>query len=221
MEQEITIPEPLWSLLRCCEVYCVAACCGLDAFDFSPQYVQNWIAQIDAQTLNQVRLQLRELARSIADTTCTYASDQLNFWGDCNAWKSLLNQWETLVMPSDQAIPILLSRDILKSVDFYQKLGFDSAYPVNPTTDYAILCRGSLEIHLSFFPEIVPSESYLACYLRVVQVDELFQEFQTLDLPTAGIPRLGGLADKPWGMREFYIVDPDGNLLKIGQVIEA
>ncbi|BAU44614.1 hypothetical protein O77CONTIG1_04459 [Leptolyngbya sp. O-77] len=22
MEQEITIPEPFWSLLRCCKVYC-------------------------------------------------------------------------------------------------------------------------------------------------------------------------------------------------------
>ncbi|WP_225938546.1 DUF6331 family protein [Leptothermofonsia sichuanensis] len=29
--EEITIPEPLWSLLRCCEVNCVAACCGLVA----------------------------------------------------------------------------------------------------------------------------------------------------------------------------------------------
>lgn len=131
----------------------------------------------------------------------------------------LLNQWETLIMPSDQAIPILLSRDIPKSVDFYQKLGFESRYPINATTDYVILCRGSLEIHLSFFPEIVPSESHLACYLRVAQVDELFQAFQTLKLPVEGIPRLGLLEDKPWGMREFYVVDPDGNLLKIGQVI--
>ncbi|BAU44615.1 bleomycin resistance protein [Leptolyngbya sp. O-77] len=122
-------------------------------------------------------------------------------------------------MPSDQAIPILLSRDIPKSVDFYQKLGFENRYPVNPTTDYVILCRGSLEIHLSFFPEIVPSESHLACYLRVTHVDELFQAFQTLKLPAEGIPRLGSLEDKPWGMREFYVVDPDGNLLKIGQVI--
>jgi len=221
MEQEITLPEPLWSMLRCCEVHCVAACCGLDAFDFSPKYVQNWIAAIEAQTLSQLRDQWWELARSISDETCTYCSDQLNFWGDYTTWKTLLNQWRTLVMLSDQAIPILVSRDIAKSVDFYQKLGFKSHYPSNPNADYAILYRGALEIHLSFFPDIVPAESYLACYLRVAQVDELFQEFQTLDLPRTGIPRLGGLEDKPWGMREFHIVDPDGNLLKIGQVIES
>lgn len=217
--QEITIPKPLWSLLCCCEANCVAACCGLDAFDFSPAHVQKWIAQTDAQTLNQVRDQLQVLVHCMVDTACTYSSDQLNCWGDYSAWKPLFNQWETLMMPLDQAIPILLSRDISKSVDFYQKLGFESRYPINATTDYVILCRGSLEIHLSFFPDIVPSESHLACYLRVAQVDELFQAFQTLKLPVEGIPRLGSLEDKPWGMREFYVVDPDGNLLKIGQVI--
>jgi catechol 2,3-dioxygenase-like lactoylglutathione lyase family enzyme len=220
VEKEITIPEPLWSLLRCCEIYCVAACCGLDAFDFSPENIQIWIAETDVKTLSQVRHQLQEMIRSTSDQTCTYSSNQLNFWGDYTAWKTLLNQWETLVMPSDQAIPILLSRDISKSVDFYQKLGFQSAYPVDSTDDYAILCRGSLEIHLSCYPEIVPSESYLACYLRVAHVDQLFQEFQILGLPVDGIPRIGALENKPWGMREFYIVDPDGNLLKIGQVIE-
>ena len=27
------------------------------------------------------------------------------------------------------------------------------------------------------------------------------------------------LEDKPWGLREFAIVDADGNLLRIGQII--
>jgi hypothetical protein len=27
------------------------------------------------------------------------------------------------------------------------------------------------------------------------------------------------LEDKPWGLREFAVVDPDGNLLRIGQLI--
>jgi hypothetical protein len=29
------------------------------------------------------------------------------------------------------------------------------------------------------------------------------------------------LEDKPWGLREFAVVDPDGNLLRIGQVIQT
>jgi hypothetical protein len=27
------------------------------------------------------------------------------------------------------------------------------------------------------------------------------------------------LEDKPWGLREFAVVDPDGNLIRIGQII--
>lgn len=124
-------------------------------------------------------------------------------------------------MTSDQAIPILVSRNILESVQFYQKLGFVNTYEVDLATTYAILCRGSIEFHLALYRDIVPTESYLECYLRVKDVDALYQEFNTLNLPTEGIPRIGKLENKPWGMREFYIVDPDGTLLKIGQVIES
>jgi hypothetical protein len=38
-------------------------------------------------------------------------------------------------------------------------------------------------------------------------------------LPRKGIPRQDVLEDKPWGMREFAIVDPNGNLLRIGQTL--
>jgi hypothetical protein len=38
-------------------------------------------------------------------------------------------------------------------------------------------------------------------------------------LPRKGIPRQDDLDDKPWGMREFAIVDPDGNLIRIGQAV--
>jgi hypothetical protein len=31
--------------------------------------------------------------------------------------------------------------------------------------------------------------------------------------------RLDRLEEKPWGMREFAMVDPDGNLIRIGQVM--
>ncbi|ETC83740.1 bleomycin resistance protein [Xanthomonas hortorum pv. carotae str. M081] len=39
------------------------------------------------------------------------------------------------------------------------------------------------------------------------------------ELPARGIPRLDPVGDKPWGMREFAIVDENGNLIRIGQVV--
>jgi hypothetical protein len=38
-------------------------------------------------------------------------------------------------------------------------------------------------------------------------------------LPLRGIPRMDAIENKSWGMREFAIVDEDGNLLRIGQVL--
>jgi hypothetical protein len=30
---------------------------------------------------------------------------------------------------------------------------------------------------------------------------------------------MDAIEDKPWGLREFAVIDPDGNLLRIGQII--
>jgi hypothetical protein len=41
-ETTITIPDALYSVMRECESYCVAGCCGADAFDVTPQPLANW-----------------------------------------------------------------------------------------------------------------------------------------------------------------------------------
>ena len=38
-------------------------------------------------------------------------------------------------------------------------------------------------------------------------------------MPRHGIPRMDAIQDKPWGLREFAVVDADGNLVRIGQII--
>ena len=47
----------------------------------------------------------------------------------------------------------------------------------------------------------------------------IYRQFLSSKLPRTGIPRMDTLQDKPWGLREFAIVDPDGNLVRIGQVL--
>lgn len=51
-------------------------------------------------------------------------------------------------------------------------------------------------------------------YLHVNEIDLLFEYYQQ---------KLFGkieISDRSWGMREFYITDPSGNLLKFGQKIQ-
>ncbi|MEO8089363.1 MAG: hypothetical protein ABI703_03595 [Gemmatimonadales bacterium] len=53
--------------------------------------------------------------------------------------------------------------------------------------------------------------------LRVKDVDALHAECSEVGLPRVGTPRLEAVEDKPWGMREFAIVDPNGTLIRVGQ----
>jgi catechol 2,3-dioxygenase-like lactoylglutathione lyase family enzyme len=117
----------------------------------------------------------------------------------------------------DMAIPTLPSRDVNETVTFYRRLGFEGG--VHSHGDYAILTRGTLELHFFTHGDLVPEESSAGCYLRVLDVDATYRAFAAAELPRQGIPRMDALQDKPWGLREFAVVDSDGNLVRIGQII--
>lgn len=120
--------------------------------------------------------------------------------------------------PSDLAIPTLPSRSIPATVEFYARLGFEGgAHAFN--RDYAILRRGAIELHFFKDDALVPAKSSAGCYLRMSDVDGAHRSMSAAALPRAGIPRMDPLETKPWGMREFAVVDPDGNLIRIGQIV--
>jgi len=122
------------------------------------------------------------------------------------------------MQPYDLAIPILPSRSIPATVAFYRQLGFEGdAHAFD--SGYAIMQRGAVEIHFFKHKELVPAESSAGCYLRVLDVESIYRAFAACGLPRKGIPRMDTLEDKPWGLREFAVVDPDGNLLRIGQLL--
>ncbi|MEI1280466.1 VOC family protein [Leptospira venezuelensis] len=52
-----------------------------------------------------------------------------------------------------------------------------------------------------------------SCYIRVQNIESYFAKYKSAIHPK------GTLEDKPWGMREFYVLDPDKNLLKFGEPI--
>lgn len=119
--------------------------------------------------------------------------------------------------PADLAIPVLPSRSLENTVRFYRQLGFEG--DIHSFGDYAILRRGTIEIHFFTHRELRPAESHAGCYLRVADAGALHRDFGKAQLPAHGIPRQDPIEDKPWGMREFAVVDPDGNLIRIGQVL--
>lgn len=118
---------------------------------------------------------------------------------------------------NDIAIPILPSRSLSDTLAFFQGLGFEGE--IHRHGDYAIIRRDSVELHFFTVRALVPAESSAMCYIRVSDAEGMFRAFAAAALPRKGIPRMDALEDKPWGMREFAIVDPDGNLLRIGQLL--
>ncbi|MDF5807735.1 VOC family protein [Pseudomonas aeruginosa] len=118
----------------------------------------------------------------------------------------------------ERAIPTFPCRDLDSASAFYQSLGFHlgARYPT-----YAILQRGALELHLSLFEALEPKTNCSAAYLRLEDAQALHRQAAALGLGGQGIPRITALEDQPWGMREFALVDPDGNLLRVGQELDA
>jgi catechol 2,3-dioxygenase-like lactoylglutathione lyase family enzyme len=119
-------------------------------------------------------------------------------------------------MRTERSEPILPARDLSEIRDFYQKLGFSAWFGGRAPWDYEILSRGHLVVHFFTESELVPGENDTSCYLRVKDADAVHQEFSARNLPREGIPRLTAPTDQPWGMREFTLVDPSGNLLRVG-----
>jgi catechol 2,3-dioxygenase-like lactoylglutathione lyase family enzyme len=105
-------------------------------------------------------------------------------------------------------VPVLASLDLSESVEFYTKrLGFTK---ISQYDDYAIVARDGAEIHFWMCRDRTIAEN-TSCYIRVVDTERLFKEFVENGAP-AKQPVVC-----PWGMKELYVVDPHGNLLKFGE----
>lgn len=83
--------------------------------------------------------------------------------------------------------------------------------------DYLILGKDNIEIHFFQFKELDPKENYGQVYIRTKDIERLYQ---TLLENKVSIHSNGHLETKPWGQREFSLLDPDNNLLTFGQSID-
>lgn len=80
--------------------------------------------------------------------------------------------------------------------------------------DYLILFKGNIEIHFFEFKELNPKDNYGQVYIRTDAIDAFYQSLCNKDVK---IHPAAPLADKPWGQREFSLLDPDANLITFGQ----
>nr|WP_315178741.1 VOC family protein [uncultured Flavobacterium sp.] len=100
--------------------------------------------------------------------------------------------------------------------DYYlNELGFEE-YGSADFDGYLMVQKDSIQIHFFEFKELDPKENYGQVYIRTDDIDKLYQSL--LDKKTSIHPN-GPLEIKPWGQKEFSLLDPDNNLLTFGQSI--
>lgn len=105
-------------------------------------------------------------------------------------------------------------RNKLATRDFYIKhLGFEE-FGNADFSGYLMLQKDGLQIHFFEFPELNPDENYGQVYIRTNDIDEYYHFLLERKTP---IHPQGALSVKPWGQKEFSVLDPDKNLLTFGQ----
>ena len=110
--------------------------------------------------------------------------------------------------------PKLPMRDKQRTREFYTtKLGFKQLGEVD-YEGYLMVVKDNIEIHFFEFKELDPAVNYGQVYIRTDDIDDLHKMASEKKLP---MPKLGGLQTKPWGQKEFSLLDPDSNLLTFGQ----
>lgn len=114
-----------------------------------------------------------------------------------------------------QIIPKLPAISLEETQVYFQNaLGFTltSSYP-----EYLIMNSGTTELHFFEFKDLDPLTNYSMLYIRVPSgIDALYEKMKSSG---AIMHPNGKLEIKPWGVKEFAILDPNHTLFTFGQLL--
>ena len=98
--------------------------------------------------------------------------------------------------------------------DYYiAQLGFKE---LGDYEGYLIVGLDNIELHFFEFKDLNPYENYGQVYIRTDDIDDLYRSLLDKNIT---IHPSGHLQIKPWGQKEFALLDPDNNLLTFGERI--
>ncbi len=117
-------------------------------------------------------------------------------------------------------IPLLRCKNLKEAVHFYTTiLDFKLKNPDNADDEWVIeLTHGDAEILLAS----MDGTPRVALYVSVDDVDATFANYVSRGFVVPNNPASpvhNGPIDQTWGLREFYINDPDGNTLRFATPI--
>ncbi len=108
-----------------------------------------------------------------------------------------------------QGAPLLLVPDVAATADFYRRiLGFSSD-PGTETPDYCVVWRDNAAVHLA---QGTQAPTGVRIFFWVKDVNALYEQ-AIKEGASIAVP----LETRPYGIRDFSILDPNGVLLVLGQ----
>ena len=120
---------------------------------------------------------------------------------------------ETAIPSPSSIVALLASLDFDATIEFYRSLDFTL---ISRHDDYVLMRHGEAgpELHFWLTGDRSIAEA-TGAYVRTEDANALSARWRQA---APGV-RITQPADKPWGMREFYVFDPSGNLLRVGQAL--
>jgi catechol 2,3-dioxygenase-like lactoylglutathione lyase family enzyme len=112
---------------------------------------------------------------------------------------------------------VFVVSDIATSLAYYRDvLGFQVTFEYGEPLSYACLCRDEVALHLlaSSRTKRLPGHGAICVFVR--DVDQIYAE-----VSGRGARMLNQPEDRDYGMRDFDVVDADGNQLTFGTGTDA
>jgi len=112
--------------------------------------------------------------------------------------------------PKFEAVtPRLPVSDVEQALAFYlDRLGFQLGWKWGHPVTHANVCRDCISLDLIASPA---GRATAMAYVHLSGVDAYYSELQGRGVA------IGELGDRPYGMRDFEVVDPNGNRLAFGE----
>jgi uncharacterized glyoxalase superfamily protein PhnB len=108
------------------------------------------------------------------------------------------------------------ARDFALSKQFYQDLGFEVAWS---SENMAYLHHGNCAFLLQDFYVKEHADNFMM-HIIVTDVDAWWRYVEAQEISSKYNIKIDPPEDRPWGLRDFTLVDPTGVLWRIGQNID-
>jgi catechol 2,3-dioxygenase-like lactoylglutathione lyase family enzyme len=113
----------------------------------------------------------------------------------------------------DAVTPRLPVEDVEELLDFYVgSLGFELGWKWGEPTTHANVCRNDVSFDLISVAK--ERQGTGMAYVRMSGIDAYYAELKAKNVQTSAVD------NRPYGMRDFEVVDPCGNRIAFGQPLE-